>query len=43
VVGSWQFVGMGWLTNGDAALAADTAARARQHRLTKAVDRRAAA
>jgi len=43
VVGSWRFVGMGWLTNGDAALAADTAARAREHRLAKAVDRRAAA
>jgi hypothetical protein len=43
VVGSWQFVGMGWLTNGDAALAADTAARAREHRLAKATNRRAAA
>jgi len=43
VVGSWRFVGMGWLTNGDAALAADTAARAREHRLAKAVDRRAVA
>ncbi len=43
VVGSWQFVGMGWLTNGDAALAADTAARAREHRLTKAAARRLAA
>jgi len=36
VVGSWRFVGMGWLTNGDAALAADTSARAREHRLVKA-------
>jgi len=43
VVGSWRFVGMGWLTNGDAALAADTAARAREHRLAKAADRRAVA
>jgi len=43
VVGSWRFVGMGWLTNGDAALAADAAARAREHRLAKAVDRRAVA
>jgi len=43
VVGSWRFVGMGWLTNGDAALAADTAARAREHRLAKAVVQRAAA
>ncbi len=43
VVGSWRFVGMGWLTNGDAALAADTAARAREHRLTKAADRRTVA
>ncbi len=40
-VGSWRFVGMGWLTSGDAALAADTAARAREHRLTKAAGRRA--
>ncbi len=29
VVGSWQYAGMGWLTNGDAALAAASAARAR--------------
>jgi len=43
VVGSWRFVGMGWLTNGDAALAADTAARARERRLVKAADRRAVA
>jgi hypothetical protein len=43
VVGSWRFVGMGWLTNGDAALAADTAARAREHRMAKAVARRTAA
>ena len=33
VVGSWRFAGMGWLTNGDAALAADAAARARARRL----------
>jgi len=43
VVGSWQFVGMGWLTNGDAALAADTAARAREHRLGKAATLRSLA
>jgi hypothetical protein len=43
VVGSWRFVGMGWLTNGDAALAADTAARAREHRVAKAAARRLAA
>jgi len=43
VVGSWRFVGMGWLTNGDAALAADTAARAREHRLAKAAHGGAAA
>ncbi len=43
VVGSWRFVGMGWLTNGDAALAADTAARAREHRVAKAAARRVAA
>ncbi len=29
VVGSWRFAGMGWLTDGDAALAAASAARAR--------------
>ena len=29
VVGSWRFAGMGWLTVGDAALAAASAARAR--------------
>jgi hypothetical protein len=43
VVGSWRFVGMGWLTNGDAALAADTAARAREHRMARAAARRVAA
>jgi hypothetical protein len=32
VVGDWQFVGLGWLTTGDAALAASAAARAREHR-----------
>ena len=29
VIGSWRFAGMGWLTTGDAALAAASAARAR--------------
>ncbi len=29
VVGSWRFAGIGWLTTGDAALAAASAARAR--------------
>jgi len=29
VIGSWRFAGMGWLTSGDAALAAAAAARAR--------------
>jgi hypothetical protein len=29
VVGSWKFAGMGWLTSGDAALAAASAAKAR--------------
>jgi hypothetical protein len=29
IVGSWRFAGMGWLTTGDAALAAASAARAR--------------
>ena len=29
VIGSWRFAGMGWLTAGDAALAAASAARAR--------------
>jgi hypothetical protein len=32
VVGSWRFAGMGWLTSGDAALAAASAARARDDR-----------
>ena len=32
VTGSWEFVGLGWLTTGDAALAASAAARAREHR-----------
>jgi hypothetical protein len=32
VTGTWQFVGLGWLTTGDAALAASAAARAREHR-----------
>jgi len=43
VVGSWRFVGTGWLINGDAALAADTAARAREHRVARAASRRVAA
>ncbi|HEY5786252.1 MAG TPA: replication initiator, partial [Microlunatus sp.] len=29
VIGSWRFAGIGWLTSGDAALAAASAARAR--------------
>ena len=32
VAGSWEFVGLGWLTTGDAALAASAAARARERR-----------
>lgn len=32
VAGTWEFVGLGWLTTGDAALAASAAARAREHR-----------
>ena len=32
VTGSWEFVGLGWTTTGDAALAASAAARAREHR-----------
>jgi len=36
VIGSWRFAGMAWLSNGDAALAADAAARARERRLAKA-------
>jgi hypothetical protein len=31
---SWDFVGLGWLSTGDAALAASAAARAREHRET---------
>jgi hypothetical protein len=38
VIGSWRFAGMGWLTNGDAALAADAAARARERRVTRAAN-----
>ncbi|WP_316296693.1 replication initiator, partial [Clavibacter michiganensis] len=30
VVAQWSFAGMGWLTNGDAALAAEAAAHARE-------------
>ena len=32
VTGAWKFIGTGWLTTGDAALAASAAARAREHR-----------
>jgi hypothetical protein len=32
VTGSWEFVGLGWLSSGDAALAASAAVRAREHR-----------
>ena len=32
IVRQWSFDGAGWLTNGDAALAASAAARAREHR-----------
>ncbi len=32
VSGSWEFVGLGWLTTGDAVLAASAAARARERR-----------
>ena len=32
VSGAWEFVGLGWTTLGDAALAASAAARAREHR-----------
>jgi hypothetical protein len=32
VIMTWRFVGMGWLSIGDAALAASAAARAREHR-----------
>jgi len=34
VIKTWSFVGMGWLSMGDAALAASAAARAREHRET---------
>ena len=36
VASSWHFAGMGWLSNGDAALAADAAARAQERRIAKA-------
>ena len=32
VTGAWEFIGLGWLSTGDAALAASAAARAREHR-----------
>jgi len=32
VIKTWEFVGMGWLSMGDAALAVSAAARAREHR-----------
>jgi len=41
VIGSWRFAGMGWLTNGDAALAADAAARARERRIANAATKAA--
>jgi hypothetical protein len=31
IIGSWRFAGLGWLTSGDAALAAASAARSRDH------------
>ena len=43
MVGSWRYVAQGWLTNGDAALAAETAGRARERRITRAAERRMAA
>ncbi|WP_369055616.1 replication initiator [Kineococcus terrestris] len=38
VLKRWSFEGVGWLTNGDAALAASAAARAREHREAARLD-----
>lgn len=39
VIGSWSYVGMGWLTDGDRALAREAADAARQWRYDRARDR----
>ena len=38
IVREWMFEGAGWLTSGDAALAASAAARAREQRAAAALD-----
>lgn len=43
VVGSWVFAGIGWCTEGDAALAAESAALAREYQDEQRTKRRAAA
>ena len=43
VVGQWQYVGMGWLTDGDAALATAAAVWTRENRREQAAARRHAA
>ncbi len=40
IVKQWAFDGVGWLTTGDAALAASAAARAREHRETARLEER---
>jgi hypothetical protein len=40
VVGQWEYVGMGWLTDGDAALATAAAVWTREHRREQAAARR---
>jgi hypothetical protein len=40
VVGNWQFAGIGWLTKGDAALAAESAALAREYADARREERR---
>jgi hypothetical protein len=39
VIGSWAYAGMGWLTDGDKALAREAADAARQWRQDRARDR----
>ena len=39
VIGSWQFAGLGWATEGDAALAVAAAARAREYAAARAAHR----
>jgi len=40
VINDWRFIGTGWITPGDAALAAEAAAKARDYANTKGARRR---